>query len=194
MTDRQTRHNGRGIRLFKYLQAPTVAAVTEGELQNFAQEDKNQITQRFQIFHSSEIAGAGTTAGNISWLKIFLDHKQETNIFRFEARTSVTKWQLETGVVSGYRHQQWCRGAAISTQHLYGPLLFCLKRLRHYKGLPFNVNMWTKRLRKRRRQPCFVCFTMKYEVMTGPQKQLRFECLVLDYRQCDSGTQISCWR
>ena len=161
MTDRQTRHNGRGIRLFKYLQAPTVAAVTEGELQNFAQEDKNQITQRFQIFHSSEIAGAGTTAGNISWLKIFLDHKQETNIFRFEARTSVTKWQLETGVVSGYRHQQWCRGAAISTQHLYGPRLFCLKRLRHYKGLPFNVNMWTKRLRKRRRQPCFICHTMK---------------------------------
>ena len=126
------------------------------------QEDKNQITQRFQIFHSSEIAGAGTTAGNISWLKIFLDHKQETNIFRFEARTSVTKWQLETGVVSGYRHQQWCRGAAICTQHLYGPLLFCLKRLRHYKGLPFNVNMWTKRLRKRRRKPCFICHTMKW--------------------------------
>ena len=153
---------------FKYLRAPTVAgagelaAVTspEGNFKTL-QEDKNQITQRFQIFHSSEIAGAGTTAGNISWLKIFLDHKQETNIFRFEARTSVTKWQLETGVVSGYRHQQWCRGAAISTQHLYGPLLFCLKRLRHYKGLPFNVNMWTKRLRKRRRQPCFICHTMK---------------------------------
>ena len=133
------------------------------------QEDKNQITQRFQIFHSSEIAGAGTTAGNISWLKIFLDHKQETNIFRFEARTSVTKWQLETGVVGGYRQQQWCRGAAISTPHLYGPLLFCLKRLRHYKGLPFNVNMWTKRLRKRRRQPCFICHLPHYEVMTGPQ-------------------------
>ena len=147
------------------------------------QEDKNQITQRFQIFHSSEIAGAGTTAGNISWLKIFLDHKQETNIFRFEARTSVTKWQLETGVVGGYRHQQWCRGAAISTQHLYGPRLFCLKRLRHYKGLPFNVNMWTKRLRKRRRRS-------DDWATVSEQKQRRFGCLVLDYRQCDSGSGV----
>ena len=45
MTDRQTRHNGRGIRLFKYLQAPTVAAVTGGELQNFAGRQKSNYTK-----------------------------------------------------------------------------------------------------------------------------------------------------
>ena len=49
--DRHGRHNARGIRLFKYLRAPTVAgagelaAVTGGELQNFAGRQKSNYTK-----------------------------------------------------------------------------------------------------------------------------------------------------